>query len=57
MLAGGLLAMVEASDPAVKEDWRAKGDAFFRARLRQSGRGANGERGGAAANNDRAASG
>lgn len=30
MLAGGLLAIVEASDTAQKESWRKRGAAFFR---------------------------
>ncbi len=30
MLAGGLLAIVEASDNAQKESWRKRGAAFFR---------------------------
>ena len=30
MLAGGLLAMVETTDTAQKENWRKQGAAFFR---------------------------
>jgi hypothetical protein len=30
VLAGGLLAMVESSDPAQKENWRKHGVTFFR---------------------------
>ena len=37
-LAGGLLAMVEANDPARKESWRNRGQAFFRRRTRQAAR-------------------
>lgn len=38
-LAGGLLAMVEAADPARKESWRKRGQAFFQRRTRQAARG------------------
>ncbi len=34
-LAGGLLAMTEASDPARKESWRKRGQAFFQRRPRE----------------------
>jgi hypothetical protein len=37
VLAGGLLAMVESSDPAQKETWRKHGVTFFRGRARQPG--------------------
>lgn len=40
VLAGGLLALVEASDPARKESWRARGSAFFRGRWRGAARAA-----------------
>ncbi len=33
-LAGGLLAIVEANDPARKESWRKRGQAFFQRRSR-----------------------
>ena len=39
-LAGGLLAMVEASDPARKESWRERGQAFFLRRTRNAARAA-----------------
>ena len=35
-LAGGLLALVEASDPARKESWRKRGHAFFQRRKRDA---------------------
>ena len=35
-LAGGLLAMVETSDAAQKENWRKSGAAFFRGKARPS---------------------
>ena len=38
-LAGGLLAMVEASDPARKESWRERGRRFFQRRTRNAARG------------------
>ena len=47
-LAGGLLAMIEASDPARKESWRKRGQSFFQRRTRQVGRGAGGGDAGAA---------
>jgi DNA-binding protein H-NS len=37
-LAGGLLAMVEATDPARKESWRKRGAAFFQRRTRDTAR-------------------
>lgn len=37
-LAGGLLAMIEASDPARKESWRKRGQAFFQGRTRHAAR-------------------
>ena len=37
-LAGGLLAMVEVSEPARKESWRKCGHAFFQRRTRRAGR-------------------
>ena len=48
-LAGGLLAMVEASEPARKESWRKRGQAFFQRRTRGTGRTAAGDDGGAEA--------
>jgi DNA-binding protein H-NS len=39
-LAGGLLAMMEATDPARKESWRKRGQAFFQGRPRDAGRAA-----------------
>ena len=56
LLAGGLLAMVEANDPAAKEGWRAKGAAFFRARTRQARSRTAGDGGGASPDDDRTAS-
>jgi len=54
-LAGGLLAMVEANDPARKESWRKRGQAFFQRRTRgaaslsdRGDRGAQANEGGAA---------
>lgn len=38
-LAGGLLAMAEADDPARKESWRKRGRAFFQRRTREPARG------------------
>jgi len=46
-LAGGLLAMAEADDPAQKEGWRKRGDAFFQGRARGKARGVGGNDGGA----------
>lgn len=47
ILAGALLAMVEANDAAIKEGWRKRGGAFFQAAARSA-------RGGAAPNPRRA---
>jgi DNA-binding protein H-NS len=41
-LAGGLLAMMEANDPARKESWRKRGEAFFQRRPRNAARSAQG---------------
>lgn len=38
-LAGGLLAMIEADDPARKESWRKRGQVFFQRRSRDVARG------------------
>jgi len=35
-LAGGLLAMAEVGDPARKESWRKRGQAFFQRRSRDT---------------------
>ncbi len=35
-LAGGLLAMIESSDPARRESWRTRGQAFFQRRKRDA---------------------
>jgi hypothetical protein len=35
-LAGGLLAMMEAADPARKESWRKRGQTFFQRRPRRA---------------------
>lgn len=35
-LAGGLLAMMEVGDPARKESWRKRGQAFFQRRPRDA---------------------
>ncbi len=48
-LAGGLLAMVEATDPARKESWRKRGTSFFQQRTRVAARGAGGSDTGAPA--------
>ena len=37
-LAGGLLAMIEADDPARKENWHKRGQAFFQRRTRDAAR-------------------
>ena len=37
-LAGALLAMMEAGDPARKESWRKRGQAFFQRRPRDAAR-------------------
>lgn len=51
-LAGGLLAMVEASDPSRKESWRKRGQAFFQRRTRNSPNGAGSDGFGAPALDD-----
>ena len=56
-LAGGLLAMVEASDPARRESWRKRGAAFFHGRARRSARGTAGDNGGAQASDSAPSSG
>ena len=48
-LAGGLLAMVEATEQARKESWRKRGQAFFQRRTRGTGRATAGDDGGAEA--------
>ena len=55
-LAGGLLAMMEANDPARKESWRKRGQAFFQRRPRDATRGSQSRDPGAAANESDAAS-
>ena len=55
-LAGGLLAMMEANDPAKKESWRKRGQAFFQRRPRDAGRNAQSRDAGAAASESDAAS-
>jgi DNA-binding protein H-NS len=55
-LAGGLLAMMEANDPARKESWRKRGQAFFQRRPRDAGRSAESRDSGAAAGEGDAAS-
>jgi DNA-binding protein H-NS len=55
-LAGGLLAMMEADDPAREESWRKRGQAFFQRRPRDVARGAQSRAAGAAANKGDAAS-
>jgi DNA-binding protein H-NS len=55
-LAGGLLAMMEAGDPARKEGWRQRGQAFFRRRPRNPARGAQSRDAGPEANKGDAAS-
>lgn len=55
-LAGGLLAMMEAGDPARKESWRKRGQAFFQRRPRDAARSARGPDTGAAASEGDAAS-
>ncbi len=41
-LTGGLLALVEVADPARKESWRKRGQAFFQRRARNPARAAGG---------------
>ena len=41
-LTGGLLALVEVADPARKESWRKRGQAFFQRRARNPSRAADG---------------
>jgi DNA-binding protein H-NS len=55
-LAGGLLAMMEANDPAKKESWRKRGQAFFQRRPRDAARSAESRGPGAAASNGDAVS-
>ena len=43
MLAGALLAIVEATDPARKESWRKRGQAFFQRRPRGAADGTPGD--------------
>jgi hypothetical protein len=55
-LAGGLLAMMEANDPARKESWRKRGQAFFQQRPRDAARSAQSRDAGTAASEGDAAS-
>jgi hypothetical protein len=55
-LAGGLLAMLEANDPARKESWRKRGQAFFQRRPRDAAGSAESRDVGAAASNSDATS-
>ncbi|MGH7072844.1 MAG: conjugal transfer protein TraD, partial [Stellaceae bacterium] len=55
-LAGGLLAMMEAGDPARKESWRKRGQAFFQRRPRDAARGTQTRDAGLAASKSDAAS-
>lgn len=55
-LAGGLLAMMEANDPARKESWRKRGQAFFQRRPREAARSAQNPDIGAAASKSDGAS-
>lgn len=55
-LAGGLLALMEAGDPARKESWRKRGQAFFQRRARDTARSAQSRDAGAAASKGDAAS-
>ena len=55
-LAGGLLAMVDATNGDVKEGWRQRGAAFFRGRSRDAARRARSDKVGHATRDDRAAS-
>jgi len=55
-LAGGLLAMMEAGDPARKESWRKRGQAFFQRRPRDVAHSAQRRDAGAAASEGDAAS-
>ena len=55
-LAGALLAMMEANDPARKESWRKRGQAFFRRRPRDAARSTEGPDIGTAASEGDAAS-
>ena len=55
-LAGGLLAMIEADDPARKESWRKRGQVFFQRRTRDAARGNDSGNSGAQASRDDLAS-
>ena len=55
-LAGALLAMMEANDPARKESWRKRGQAFFQRRPRDASRSTQRNDIGAAASESDAAS-
>lgn len=55
-LAGGLLAMVDATNGGVKEGWRQRGAAFFQGRSRDAKRRVGGDECGDATRDDRAAS-
>jgi hypothetical protein len=55
-LAGGLLAMMEASDPGRKESWRKRGQAFFQRRPHDAARSSQSGDAGAATNDGDAAS-
>lgn len=55
-LAGGLLAMMEAGDPARKESWRKRGQVFFQRQPREPARSAQSRDAGAAASEGDAAS-
>ncbi len=39
-LAGALLVIAETTDPAKKEAWRKRGEAFFQGKARSTGKGA-----------------
>ncbi len=55
LLAGALLAVVEAKDSTRREAWRARGAAFFRGRMRDAAKGADGSPPGGSANDGSAA--
>ena len=55
-LAGGLLAMIEADDPARKESWHKRGQAFFQRRTRDAARGNRNGNSGAQASSSSSAS-
>lgn len=51
LLAGALLAASDTSDMVIKEEWRARGEAFFRGSKRKAEKGSRRQPSGAAARN------